>query len=212
VNESRYRAIIIFHAIIEPGNWRMSPQPDFIEDREIAVATPLLVHALETYASETNKTVSVFREFLREDLAFRPHSRSSTVLQIMKHELLSQRRFFAEFLGVPEPEASEVLPGDQTPEAFGARLLELVRPRLKFLAAQNEAWWLEVCPFFDVNRQRAWILLRRILHSAHHRTQLTVYLRLLDRKVPAIYGPSADDTWAGASPTLTVEEAGRGRR
>jgi uncharacterized damage-inducible protein DinB len=32
-----------------------------------------------------------------------------------------------------------------------------------------------------------------INHLAHHRGQLTVYLRLLDAKVPAIYGPSADD-------------------
>jgi uncharacterized damage-inducible protein DinB len=31
-------------------------------------------------------------------------------------------------------------------------------------------------------------------HLAHHRGQLTVYLRLNDIPVPAIYGPSADDT------------------
>jgi uncharacterized damage-inducible protein DinB len=30
-------------------------------------------------------------------------------------------------------------------------------------------------------------------HWAHHRGQLTVYLRLLGAKVPALYGPSADD-------------------
>jgi uncharacterized damage-inducible protein DinB len=30
-------------------------------------------------------------------------------------------------------------------------------------------------------------------HLAHHRGQLTVYLRLTDRTVPSIYGPSADD-------------------
>jgi uncharacterized damage-inducible protein DinB len=30
-------------------------------------------------------------------------------------------------------------------------------------------------------------------HLAHHRGQLTVYLRLLGAPVPAIYGPSADD-------------------
>lgn len=30
-------------------------------------------------------------------------------------------------------------------------------------------------------------------HSVHHRGQLTVYLRLLDVPVPAIYGPSADE-------------------
>jgi len=30
-------------------------------------------------------------------------------------------------------------------------------------------------------------------HLAHHRGQMTVYLRLLGQTVPAIYGPSADD-------------------
>jgi uncharacterized damage-inducible protein DinB len=33
-----------------------------------------------------------------------------------------------------------------------------------------------------------------INHWAHHRGQMTVYLRLMGAKVPAIYGPSADDT------------------
>jgi uncharacterized damage-inducible protein DinB len=38
------------------------------------------------------------------------------------------------------------------------------------------------------------IVLRDTLnHLAHHRGQLTVYLRLTDQSVPAIYGPSADD-------------------
>jgi uncharacterized damage-inducible protein DinB len=36
-----------------------------------------------------------------------------------------------------------------------------------------------------------------INHLAHHRGQLTVYLRLLGAKVPAIYGPSADDQQFG---------------
>jgi uncharacterized damage-inducible protein DinB len=38
------------------------------------------------------------------------------------------------------------------------------------------------------------IVLRDTLnHLAHHRGQLTVYLRLNNQPVPAIYGPSADD-------------------
>jgi uncharacterized damage-inducible protein DinB len=36
-----------------------------------------------------------------------------------------------------------------------------------------------------------------INHLAHHRGQLTVYLRLLNAKVPALYGPSADDQQFG---------------
>jgi uncharacterized damage-inducible protein DinB len=33
-------------------------------------------------------------------------------------------------------------------------------------------------------------------HMAHHRSQLTVYLRLNEAKVPAIYGPSADERFS----------------
>ena len=45
-----------------------------------------------------------------------------------------------------------------------------------------------------VMEQPRYIVLRDTLnHLAHHRGQLTVYLRLCDRTVPAIYGPSADD-------------------
>ena len=40
---------------------------------------------------------------------------------------------------------------------------------------------------------RAWSL----NHMVHHRAQLTVYLRLNDRPVPSIYGPTADEKWGG---------------
>ena len=95
------------------------------------------------------------------------------------------------------------------PDVYAARMAELARPRLGFLASQADAWWLGRVKFFDVERERAWTYWRRVLHTAHHRTQLTVYLRLLDRKVPSTYGPTADVTWSGADPTLTVEAAGR---
>ncbi len=36
-----------------------------------------------------------------------------------------------------------------------------------------------------------------LMHLAHHRGQLTVYLRLNDIAVPSIYGPTADETWSG---------------
>jgi uncharacterized damage-inducible protein DinB len=40
---------------------------------------------------------------------------------------------------------------------------------------------------------RAEVVRMHISHLVHHRAQLTVYLRLLDVPVPAIYGPSADE-------------------
>jgi uncharacterized damage-inducible protein DinB len=172
-------------------------------------ALPFAQHLLDTYASETNKTVAVWRAFRDDDLAWRPHPKSMTVADVVRHELLSARRFFGEFLGAPEPAAAEVVPAPLTVEASATRLLDFAAERLAFLAPRTEAWWLEVEPFFDVERQRVWIFWRRVLHTAHHRTQLTVYLRLLDRPVPSIYGPTADVTWTGADPTRSVDAASR---
>jgi Uncharacterized protein conserved in bacteria len=165
-------------------------------------SSALLQHILDTYASETNKVASIWKEFADADLQYRPHAQSTTVEGIMKHHLLSERRFFGEFLGLPEPEAAQVLPSDGTVHGYITRLLELARPRLVYLADRSESWWLEQVPFFDVQRERIWVFWRRVLHTAHHRTQLTVYLRLLNKKVPSTYGPTADVTWEGADPTL----------
>jgi uncharacterized damage-inducible protein DinB len=151
----------------------------------------------------------VWRMFAADDLGWRPHARSSTLEEIMKHQLLSERRFFGEFLGSPEPPASEVLPSRATVETFTDRLTQLARARLHWLAGQDQGAWLTHVRFFDVERERIWIFWRRIMHSAHHRTQLTVYLRLLNKTVPPTYGPTADVSWSGADPTLTVEAAER---
>jgi len=172
-------------------------------------SSPFFQHLLETYASETNKVVSVWREFTADELSYRPHSRSSTVQEVMRHQLLSERRFFGEFLGLPEPAASHILPENQSPSAYATRMRELALPRLDFLAMREERWWLEKVRFFDVERERIWIFWRRILHTTHHRTQLTIYLRLLNKSVPPTYGPTADATWVGADPTHTTDAAQR---
>ena len=181
-----------------------------IPDRDIPAARePLFQHVLDTYASETNKVASVWSAFEDADLAYRPHPRSSSVGDILKHQLLSERRFFAEFLGAPEPAPGDVLPDPLTTRSARERLVTLARPRLGFLAAQPATWWTSRVGFFDVERERGWIVWRRVLHTAHHRTQLTVYLRMLERAVPPTYGPTADLRWDGADPTTTVDAAGR---
>jgi uncharacterized damage-inducible protein DinB len=166
-------------------------------------------HLLDTYASESNKVISTWREIHEGDIDFKPHPRSSSVREILKHQLLSERRFFGEFLHTPEPAPELVLPTQITLVSASARFVQLAKSRLEFFALQDEAWWMAVVPFFDVHRQRIWIFWRRVLHTAHHRTQLTVYLRLLGRTVPSTYGPTADVIWDGADPTHTVEAAGR---
>ena len=54
-------------------------------------------------------------------------------------------------------------------------------------------WKLLVKGNVVMEQLRHIVIFETFNHLAHHRGQLTVYLRLLDRPVPAIYGPSADD-------------------
>ena len=181
-----------------------------ISDEKIPRASePAFQHMLDTYASETNKVVSVWLEFGDDDLTFRPHARSTTVGDILKHQLLSERRFFGEFIGAPEPAPANVLPSKLTVAAAIDRLTQLAVARLPFLAGQRREWWLVRVPFFEVERERVWVFWRRLLHTAHHRTQLTVYLRMMNRSVPPTYGPTADVKWDGADPTNSVSAAGR---
>jgi len=44
---------------------------------------------------------------------------------------------------------------------------------------------------------RGVVVRQTINHLVHHRGQLSVYLRLVDVPVPSIYGPTADEGWAG---------------
>ncbi len=172
-------------------------------------ASPIFQHLLATYVSETNKTASVWREFGTEDMSFRPHPRSTSVQEQMRHQLLSERRFFCEFLGTREPDPSTIIPSEASPEAFIKNLTDLAMQRLEQLSPKDESWWLQPASFFDVQRERIWIFWRRLLHTAHHRAQLTVCLRLLNKSVPSVYGPTADATWVGADPTNTVDAARR---
>jgi uncharacterized damage-inducible protein DinB len=176
-------------------------------------ANPLLQHVPDTYASETNKLGSVWSELTDDQLEFRPHARSSSIRQILTHQILSERRFFAEFIGLEEPAVESLLPsGDRPPvQAYVDRVVALARTRLPTLARADEKFWLGGVPFFDVSRQRIWVFWRRVLHTAHHRAQVGICLRLLEDRVPPTYGPTADVSWTGADPTNTLDAARRAR-
>jgi hypothetical protein len=65
--------------------------------------------------------------------------------------------------------------------------------RLDVLKSKADAaWWEEEVAFFDVQRSRAWITVRRIAHTSHHRGQQMAMLRMLGRDVYSNYGPTAD--------------------
>lgn len=54
-------------------------------------------------------------------------------------------------------------------------------------------WSLKMGDRTLASMPRRVVVRQTISHLAHHRGQLTVYLRLLDVPVPSIYGPTADE-------------------
>ncbi|VTT97003.1 Putative uncharacterized protein OS=Candidatus Kuenenia stuttgartiensis GN=kustc0361 PE=4 SV=1: DinB [Gemmataceae bacterium] len=185
-----------------------------IPDAEVPVAPePAFRHAVTTYASEANKTVSVWRAVPDDLLDFKPHEKTNPIRTIFVHQLLSERRFFGQFVGTDEPPVEELLPPGEKPTvpAYIDKYLWLVRRRLPQFAAATTAWWLEPRSFFGgLERERIWVFWRRVLHTCHHRTQVQTWLRLAGRHVPAIYGPSGDVSWDEADPTYSLEAARRG--
>ena len=90
---------------------------------------------------------------------FRPHDRCNTVRTIFVHQLLSERRFVAQFVGTDEPPAADLLPPGDRPAVsdYIDRYVALARRRLPQFAAAPRDWWLEETPFFGgLRRQRVW--------------------------------------------------------
>lgn len=148
---------------------------------------------VETYATEREKVVSVWSEFRDADLPFRPHpadTRGRSVHEQMVHQCMSEDFWFRTMLGIDV--AAPPLPKPETRLEFMKRYAEDSARRLAILKEKNEAWWEEIVPFFDVPRSRAWIMTRRLNHTAHHRGQQMAMLRMLAHDLHSNYGPTAD--------------------
>jgi uncharacterized damage-inducible protein DinB len=144
----------------------------------------------ESYDTERLKTLSVWSAFRDEDLRFRCAERARTPLEHMVHQCVSEDTWLRTMLGLEVPFA--MLPHQESRLAFMLHYAAASTARLARLAAMPPEWWTGSTRFFDVERSRAWVFVRRIAHNAHHRGQLTVLLRLLARPVYSTYGPSAD--------------------
>ncbi|GAB4124542.1 MAG: hypothetical protein Kow001_21390 [Acidobacteriota bacterium] len=152
---------------------------------------------LEHEAKSLRKTLSRIPE---EKFAWKPHERSMSMGTLASH--------LAEIPGWVAPTLQEnelEIPPDYKPwiAASTAELLDRLESNLKkALEALRgfpeeklmETWTLRGGGTTIFALPRAVVLRAMVLsHLVHHRGQLTVYLRLNNIPVPAIYGPSADE-------------------
>jgi uncharacterized damage-inducible protein DinB len=160
---------------------------------------------VETYATERVKVVSVWSEFHDTDLRVRPRDvdpRGRSVHEQMVHQCVSEDLWFRNMLGIDV--SAPPLPSEETRMEFIRRYAEDSGKRLTALRSKDETWWEGDSKFFDVARSRAWVMVRRMTHTSHHRGQLMAMLRMLGRDIHSNYGPTADTggLMANHAPTI----------
>jgi uncharacterized damage-inducible protein DinB len=148
---------------------------------------------IDSYETERVKVLSVWSMFKDEELAVRPRSddpRGRSVHEQMVHQCVSEDFWFRNMLGIDV--AAPPLPAQERRLDFIRQYAEDSAKRLAALRTQDERWWEEEITFFDVPRSRAWVMTRRMTHTAQHRGQQLAMLRMLGHDLHSTYGPTAD--------------------
>jgi uncharacterized damage-inducible protein DinB len=148
---------------------------------------------------EAEATRRILERVPLDKLSWKPHEKSMSLGQLALH-IAGVPGGLAEFLD----ERTREVPTVPLPEAVSVHEILLTFDKFmdvaenKLLSWGNdglmETWRLthDGMLILEVPRME---MVRTLMfnHWYHHRGQLTVYLRLLDVAVPAIYGPSADE-------------------
>jgi hypothetical protein len=115
---------------------------------------------------------------------------------------MGENKWFCGMLGIDV--GAPPLPEKETRLEFIKRYAEDSGKRVEALKEKDNNWWEEEVKFFEFNKSRAWIVTRRIAHTAHHRGQQTMLLRMLGREIYSIYGPTADTGGLQQNKALTI--------
>lgn len=154
--------------------------------------------------AELSKTRRVLERVLEEHSDFKPHEKSKTLLELSNH-LATVSGLAGTILASPGAElGGPADPRRIVKEATTAAILpqfdELVAKGIQQLKQTSDKSLAETWEakqggrtLFSGSRYMAYRTIA-VNHMIHHRAQLTGYLRQLDLPVPAIFGPSADET------------------
>jgi uncharacterized damage-inducible protein DinB len=156
---------------------------------------------IDTLESEIPTTKAVFAAVPGDKSSYRPDEKSKTALGLVRHLTLEDEWILnavADGQFGPVPDDSDAC-GLMTPEDASACYAERMSKALARVRALSGDQLLRQVDLMGMLKMPAvnWLLLA-LRHSAHHRGQLSTYLRPMGSKIPPIYGPSADTPGAPA--------------
>ena len=150
---------------------------------------------LSTIESEIPTTTGVFAAVPADKLDYRPDPLSKTALGLLRHLTLEDEWFLnavADGVFPPLPDDSDAC-GLMSPQDAMTGYQQRIPAAVARVRALSAEQLLREVDLFGMIRMPAVQFLSLMLrHSAHHRGQLSTYLRPMGAKVPSIYGPTAD--------------------
>ena len=154
----------------------------------------------DTYETETLKTIAVWALFTPDNWQRRPSDqdeRGRTAEEHFMHQCVSEDTWFKNMLAI-DLERAPLPEGDSSMVKFMRRYAEAAQKRLFIMRQQDDAWWQDAQQFFDVPRNRAWIMLRRLTHSAHHRGTINLHAAFVGFTVVFHLWTDGRHRWVGA--------------
>jgi len=160
----------------------------------------LLLHGvyLPGLKNEQRLTKSVIEAIPLDKGDYRPDAISKCALELAWHIVSAEMRFMnavaaGEFDLSPRPRPDSVKNSSDLAAWYSSNF----EPRFEKLTKLSNEQLLKIIDFRGVFQLPAVMYLNFLLHhSIHHRGQLSVYLRPMGAKVPAIYGESYDSAEA----------------
>jgi uncharacterized damage-inducible protein DinB len=153
---------------------------------------------LGTIKSESRTTKAVLAAVPSTNLDYRPDACAKSAIELVRHIAVSENRFLeCVSTGIFNP-SSPVLPENITAPADIAAWYEQNFARNFDAVSKLSGEQLnKMVDFRGMFQRPAYFFLQLcLLHSVHHRGQLSTYLRPMGSKVPAIYGESYDSAEA----------------
>jgi uncharacterized damage-inducible protein DinB len=157
---------------------------------------------LPEFDEEMKKTRTTLERVPADRPDFAPHPRSMPLGKLAPH-VAQLVGFGLTILTTPEFDFAQ---GSFKPVPLesGAQLASVLdegaaKTRRALVSMPDDAWtenWKLLMQGKSIFEGSRFLAYRQMFlnHIVHHRAQLGVYLRMNEEKVPAIYGPSADDT------------------
>lgn len=166
--------------------------------------TTLFAAQLEREVARSRRALERVPDGLRE---WRPHAKSMP-FGYLATLVATMPAWIAMMIGqdsldlAPQDGAGYKPPSPRNAAELVAALEDAAAKARAALAGTNDqhlmtAWQLQVGGRVVAEDPRHVVIADTFSHLAHHRGQLTVYLRLNDAPVPALFGPSADDSSFG---------------